>query len=62
MKKIAFALQVFSLMMLLPVYVIIEMNHATVGPTGKDMIASAIGKVKMVSADQYQTKNYKIKI
>ena len=62
MKKIAFALQVFSLMMLLPVYVVIEMNHATVAPTEKTIEASVSKKVKTIPSDQGQTKGYKIDI
>ena len=62
MKKIAFALQVFSLMMLLPVYVIIEMNHTTVAPTEKAIETSVSKKVKKIPSDQGQTKGYKIDI
>jgi hypothetical protein len=45
-------------MMLLPVYVIIEMNHATIAPTEKDIVASASGKViGSIPNEELQNKN-----
>jgi hypothetical protein len=61
MKKIAFALQVFTLMMLLPVCVVIEMNHEIVAPTEKDIVASAGGNLKMIPVDQPRMESNKMK-
>lgn len=62
MKKIAFALQVFTLMTILPLYVIVEMNHSTVS-AAENKIAAAIDRSpKATPADHSATKDDKMKI
>jgi hypothetical protein len=48
MKKIAFALQVFTLMTILPLCVIIEMNHATVAQTDNNVVTKVTENVKVI--------------
>jgi hypothetical protein len=55
MKKMAFALQVFTLMMILPLYVIIEMNHSTVTHSENNTVTKLTRKEKSVPADFNQT-------
>ena len=43
MKKIAFALQVFALMTMLPLYVIIELNHSTTAPAKNKIVTEVNG-------------------
>jgi hypothetical protein len=62
MKKIAFALQVFALMTILPLCVVIEMNHDTVAPTEDKIVLKDAWKVKMVTKSCEERQEYKIKI
>jgi hypothetical protein len=49
MKKIAFALQVFTLMAILPLCVMIELNHSTAAAKGKNPVNKVTGAVKITS-------------
>jgi hypothetical protein len=48
MKKIAFALQVFALITMLPLYVIIELNHSTAAPTKNKIVTEVNGNEKII--------------
>ena len=61
MKKMAFALQVFTLMMILPLYVVIEMNHSTVTPPENNTVTKLTRKEKSVPAVFNQTQVHIIK-
>ena len=50
MKKIAFFLQVLTLLTMLPLYVIIELNHSTAAPTKNKIVTEANGNEKIVPA------------
>jgi hypothetical protein len=59
MKKVVFAIQVFSLLAMLPLYIIIELNHAngrlTINnsPTNRDKkVAQKSSGVRLNSANQ----------
>jgi hypothetical protein len=49
MKKIAFALQVFTLMTILPLCVIVELNHATAAQTQNNVVTKVAENVKAIS-------------
>jgi len=51
MKKIAFALQVFSLVTVFPLYVIIELNNAKVAQTENNIIKNLPGDETGLSAN-----------
>ena len=61
MKKIAFALQVISLMALLPLCVFLEMNHVNKVATKTDSIIID-NKVEMTSVKLPVAPAYKVKI
>jgi hypothetical protein len=61
MKKMAFALQVFTLMMILPLYVVIEMNHSTVTPPENNTVTKLTRKEKSVPVVFNQTQAQIIK-
>jgi uncharacterized alpha/beta hydrolase family protein len=48
MKKIAFALQVFALITMLPLYVIIELNHSTAAPTKNKSVTEVSVNEKII--------------
>ena len=48
MKKIAFALQVFALITMLPLYVIIELNHSTAAPTKNKIVTEVSVNEKII--------------
>ena len=48
MKKIAFALQVFTLMAMLPMCVVVEMNHKAVARTENNGVTKATESVKTI--------------
>jgi hypothetical protein len=56
MKKIAFALQVFTLIAILPLCVILEMNHTKSVIKEPDTVKSFTGKVK-ATPTVYQSLN-----
>ena len=49
MKKMSFALQVFASLTVLPLYVVVEMNHATAAPAEKKIVTEVSGNEKKVS-------------
>jgi hypothetical protein len=56
MKKIAFALQVFTLMAILPIYVIVEMNHTTVTHTKNNGVTKLTEGVKTIPTAYHTNK------
>jgi hypothetical protein len=48
MKNIAFALQVFAIVTVFPLYVITELHHAPMPPTEKDVAREISQKVTVV--------------
>ncbi|QEC55530.1 hypothetical protein [Flavisolibacter ginsenosidimutans] len=62
MKKIAFALQVLTLVTMLPLYVIIEMNHEPRATTGNNAVAAVSRNLKTIPADPRMTQVFKTKI
>ena len=51
MKKIEFALQVFGLVAILPLYVILELNHASVSLPENKINTGITEKTEMINAD-----------
>lgn len=62
MKKIVFALQVFSLLIALPLYVVIEMNHATAAPAENSKLTQVIENEQNISVTYFQLQSGKLKI
>jgi hypothetical protein len=62
MKKIGFALQVFALITILPLYLIPDMSHATVASTNNNTVLKITEKVKVISTDYPPTPEYKMEI
>ena len=58
MKKIAFALQVFTLITMLPLYVIIELNHSTAAPTKNKIVTDVNGNEKIIPTVYHQVQGY----
>ena len=58
MKKIAFALQVFALITMLPLYVIIELNHSTAAPTKNKIVTEVNGNEKIIPTVYHQVQGY----
>lgn len=60
MKKIAFALQFFTLMTLLPLCVVIEMNHGTKPPTETTIPMKGNGNVNVGPKKPLQIDAFKL--
>lgn len=56
MKKIAFALQVFTLMAILPICVVVEMNHTTVTQTENNGVTKLTEDVKTIPTVYHANK------
>lgn len=61
MNKIAFAFQVFTLMIALPLYVIIEMNHEIRPSKEVDTVTKLSREGNIISTASTQTPGYKAK-
>ncbi|MEP7110463.1 MAG: hypothetical protein ABI760_20885 [Ferruginibacter sp.] len=59
MKKIVFAIQVFSLLAMFPVIVILEMNHATRGLHENNPSPGVTEQVKSKSIDLFKSSSKK---
>lgn len=62
MKKIAFALQVFTLITMFPLYVVIEMNHGTVTITENNSLTEGNGNVKIIPTSYHSMHGSKMKV
>jgi hypothetical protein len=60
MKKIGFALQVFALITVLPLYVVVEMNHTTLPSAENSTISKNKGKAKTRANNYLQTGGHSI--
>lgn len=52
MKKIVFAFQVFGLIVMFPIYVVLEMNHGSVKLTGNNSRQGITGKMVKKGIEQ----------
>lgn len=59
MKKIAFAFQVFTLMIALPLYMIVELNHTTVTPRVNNVATSVCTNENYTLENHDPAKGYK---
>ena len=62
MKKIAFALQVFTLIMILPLCVFIEMNRTSAIPAEINIVKEAGSNLKITSTDFSAIQKQKMKL
>jgi hypothetical protein len=62
MKKIAFALQVFTLILILPLSVFIEMNRTSAVPTENNIVEEVSSNSKITSTNFSPIQKSKLKL
>jgi len=56
MKKFAFALLVFTLITMLPLYVLVELNRPTEAPTNNKIVTEVNGDKKIIPTYHHQVE------